>query len=124
MTNMWPLSNFKRMQLFSHRMVRKIFWLKIIVILWVFSALETVTSCSGWDKSRDLSAKSKLATWTDVEHPRWLYVISNGFKVIWNHIGPFEVIKGLKEQNLKVNLPQKWNWIKDQNSYEVVKKVD
>jgi hypothetical protein len=36
------------------------FWVKIIVILWIWSALTTVIFFSTWDKSRDLLANSQL----------------------------------------------------------------
>ena len=32
------------------------FWVKIVVILWIFSDLQSVISISAWDKSRDLAA--------------------------------------------------------------------
>ena len=35
-----------------------IVWVKIVVILWIYSALQAVISFSAWDKSRDSGAKN------------------------------------------------------------------
>ena len=35
------------------------FWDKIIVILWVYSALQAVLSFSAWEKSRDSTPKTR-----------------------------------------------------------------
>ena len=35
------------------------FWVKIVVILWIFSALQAVLSFSAWEKSRDSTRNSQ-----------------------------------------------------------------
>ena len=35
------------------------FWVKIVVILWICSALQAVLSLSAWEKSRDSTPNSK-----------------------------------------------------------------
>ena len=44
------LSNFTKWHLFS---LKLLFWVKIGVILWIYSAFQAVISFSAWEKSRD-----------------------------------------------------------------------
>ena len=53
------LNKFSKLQKRSLQNVPRLsFWLKIVAILWIFSALQGVISSSAWDRSRDLTGPS------------------------------------------------------------------
>ena len=55
------LSKFTKWQLFSLKLNGNLgpFWLKIVVILWICSALKAVLSFSAWEKLRDSTPNSQ-----------------------------------------------------------------
>jgi hypothetical protein len=49
----------KMTTIFTHNDNLGQFWVKMIVILWIYSALQAVISFSAWEKSRDSTPNSQ-----------------------------------------------------------------
>ena len=65
---------------FTHNGQKLPFWVKIVIIFKICSALETVVFFSAWDKSRDSSANSQK-----LEQMEWF---SRCHYILWRPTGP------------------------------------